>query len=104
MGLVIQNTCSSFLHIFSFPSHFYIVKHIPTNKYGCYCSNGTHGVACFTEEVDAMSFAAWIDVPDLITERTSFDEAREIAKTRPMPVTSLMLLDNLNKPEIHFVK
>ena len=34
----------------------------------------------------------------------SFDEAREIAKERPMPVVSLMLLDDLNDPQIHYVR
>jgi hypothetical protein len=33
-----------------------------------------------------------------------FETAREIAKQRPHPVVSLMLLDDIQKPVIHYVR
>jgi hypothetical protein len=88
----------------TFPQNLYIVRHNPTNKYGCYCYDGTHGLACFSTEQGALSFAAWINMPGMASEEVSFDEAREVAKDRPMPITSLMLLDNMEDPLIHFVR
>ncbi|MDI9639891.1 hypothetical protein QM565_29740 [Geitlerinema splendidum] len=41
---------------------------------------------------------------DMVAEYVGFDEAREIAKRRPMPIVSVMLLDNLEDPMIHFVR
>ncbi|MFM9874142.1 MAG: hypothetical protein ACKVQS_11840 [Fimbriimonadaceae bacterium] len=87
-----------------FPQQLYIVKHTPTNKYGCYCYDGTHGLACFSNEAGASAFAAWINMPGMLSEEVSFDEAREVAKDRPMPIVSLMLLDNMEDPQIHFVR
>ena len=34
----------------------------------------------------------------------TFDEARDVAKDRPMPVTAVMLLDNMSDPKIHFIR
>lgn len=88
----------------TFPQRLFIVRHNPTSKYGCYCHDGTHGLACFSNEQGAISFAAWINMPGMSSEEVSFDEAREVAKDRPMPITSLMLLDNMEDPLIHFVR
>ncbi len=43
-------------------------------------------------------------MPGMLAEEVSFDEAREVAKDRPMPIVSLMLLDNMEDPQIHFVR
>jgi hypothetical protein len=40
----------------------------------------------------------------MTTNQVTFDEAREVAKDRPLPVVSLMLLDTINNPKIHFVR
>ncbi|MBX3115296.1 MAG: hypothetical protein KF824_01325 [Fimbriimonadaceae bacterium] len=87
-----------------FPERLFIVRHLPSNKYGCYCFDGTHGLACFSDEAGANGFASWIDIGGMMAEEVSFDEAREIAKDRPMPIVSLMLLDNMEDPEIHFIR
>ncbi len=87
-----------------FPERLYIVRHLPSNKYGCYCYDGTHGLACFSDEAGASGFANWIDIGGMMAEEVSFDEAREIAKDRPMPIISLMLLDNMEDPQIHFIR
>lgn len=86
------------------PSTVYVLHHPPTQKYGCYCHDGVHGLACFSTELGAFRFAEWIDLNGMVAEEVSFDEAREIAKARPMPIVSLMLLDNLMDPRIHYVR
>lgn len=87
-----------------FPDSVFIVKHSPTSKYGCYCYDGVHGLACFSTEGGASLFAQWIDMTGMQSEKVSFDEAREVAKDRPMPIVSLMLLDDMDEPKIHYVR
>lgn len=87
-----------------FPDRVIVLHHIPSGRYGCYRYEGIHGLACFTSEHGAFRFAEHIDLSAMVAQEVSFDEAREIAKDRPMPVVSLMLLDNLNEPVIHYVR
>lgn len=87
-----------------FPSTLYVLRHPPSNKYGCYCHQGIHGLASFSNEDAAFRFAEFIDLSGMVTEQVSFDQAREIAKERPMPIISLMLLDDLREPVIHYVR
>ena len=87
-----------------FPDTLYILKHTPTGRYGCYNFDSIHGLASFSTKNDAFCFAEQIALSDMICEEVSFDEAREIAKSRPLPITSLMLLDDWDNPKIHYVK
>jgi len=87
-----------------FPDTLYVLRHGPSGKYGCYCHDGVHGLACFTSEVIAFEFAACIDLGNMSCEEVSFDGAREIAKDRPLPIISMMLLDDLRSPKIHYVR
>lgn len=87
-----------------FPESLYVLHHGSTGKYGCYCHDQVHGLACFSTEQSAFRFAEWIDLSGMSTIEVSFDEAREIAKSRPLPIVSLMLLDRLTDPKIHFVR
>ncbi len=87
-----------------FPDKIYVLHHPSTGKYGCYCYQGIHGVACFSSEAGAFRFAEWIDLSGMTSVECSFDEAREIAKSRPLPIVALMLLDSMNDPKIHYVR
>lgn len=87
-----------------FPERLFVLKHPPSGKYGCYCFNGVHGLACFSTEHGAFRFAEWIDLSGMACEQVNFEEAREIAKRRPLPVVSLMLLDDIADPKIHYVR
>ncbi len=86
------------------PERLIILQHAPSEKYGCYCHDGVHGLAAFSLEEAALRFVNWVDLGEMMIVSVTFDEAREIAKARPMPVISLVLLDSLEKPEIHFVR
>jgi uncharacterized membrane protein YcgQ (UPF0703/DUF1980 family) len=88
----------------TFPDRVFVLHHPASNRYGCFCHEGVHGLACFSDETGAFRFAEWIDLSGMMTRELSFDEAREVAKERPLPVVSLMLLDNLNDPQIHYVR
>jgi hypothetical protein len=88
----------------TFPDELYVLHHPASNRYGCFCHEGVHGLACFTHESAAFRFAEWIDLSGMATRQVTFDEAREVAKERPLPVVSLMLLDSLNDPIIHYVR
>ncbi len=88
----------------AFPETVHVLHHPPSGKYGCYCHQGVHGLACFSSESAAFRFAEWIDLSGMVAHEVSFDEAREIAKGRPMPIVSVMLLDNLSEPKIHYVR
>lgn len=88
----------------TFPDSLFVLRHPPTSRYGCFCHDGIHGLACFSEESSAAEFGTEIGLPGMTIEATSFDEAREIAKARPLPVVALMLLDDVGHPQIHFVR
>lgn len=88
----------------SFPDRLFLLTHPSTGKYGCYCHQGVHGLACFSTEGGAFRFAEFIDLSGMSSMEVSFDEARDIAKDRPMPVVSLMLLDKIDDPVIHYVR
>ncbi|MFI5387126.1 MAG: hypothetical protein ACHQ50_13515 [Fimbriimonadales bacterium] len=88
----------------AFPDKLYILHHVPSKRYGCFCHQGVHGLACFSTESGAFRFGELIDLGGMETIELSFDEARQVAKDRPMPVVSLMLLDEINDPKIHYVR
>lgn len=88
----------------TFPDRLYLLFHPRSSKYGCYCHQGIHGLACFSTEPSAFRFAEFIDLAGMQAVEISFDEAREVAKDRPLPVVALMLLDKLEDPVIHYVR
>jgi hypothetical protein len=88
----------------TFPENLYVLHHPASNRYGCFCHEGIHGLASFSTEQGAVRFAEMIDLVGMMTKQLTFDEAREVAKDRPLPVVSLMLLDSLQSPQIHFVR
>lgn len=64
-------------------------------------------MACFSTPNAALQFALEAlepSVPGLVLQSVTFDEAREVAKSRPYPVVAVMLLDDLDDPLIHYVK
>jgi hypothetical protein len=88
----------------TFPERLFVLHHPSSDRYGCFCHEGVHGLAAFSDEAGAFRFAEWIDLSGMATRELSFDEAREVAKKRPLPVVSLMLLDKLTSPVIHYVR
>lgn len=87
-----------------FPDSVFVLHHPSSGKYGCYCHEGVHGLACFSTEGHAFRFAEWIDLVGMTCQELSFDEAREVAKARPLPIVALMLLDRMDDPKIHYVR
>jgi hypothetical protein len=88
----------------TFPDKVFVLHHPATDRYGCFQHDGIHGLACFSSEGGACRFAEWIDLSGMMTKELSFDEAREVAKARPLPVVSLMILDQINDPQIHYIR
>ena len=86
------------------PDQLFVLHHPATDRYGCFCHQGIHGVACFSSEDGAARFGEWIDLGGMKIRQVSFDEARELAKQRPLPINALILLDNLQSPNVHFVR
>lgn len=87
-----------------FPDALYLLNHPSTGRYGCYCHEGIHGLASFSTEECAMRFAEWIDLSGMKVVEVTFDQAREVAKQRPLPVVALMLLDEMEQPRIHYIR
>lgn len=88
----------------SFPGLLFVLHHPSSDRYGCFQYEGVIGLACFSQEKDAASFGSLIQLDGLTVAEVSFDEARDIAKARPLPVTSIMLLDEISRPLIHYVR
>jgi hypothetical protein len=88
----------------TFPDILYVLHHSASGRYGCFCHGGVHGLACFSAENGAARFAEFIEMGGMSIHEVSFDEAREVAKSRPLPVVALMLLDKLEEPQVHFVR
>jgi len=88
----------------TFPDRLFVLHHPASDRYGCFQHEGIHGLACFSDEAAAFRFAAWIDLSGMKTCELSFDEAREVAKQRPLPVVAVMLLDRIEAPQIHYVR
>ncbi len=88
----------------TFPDEVHVLHHPATGRYGCFCHQGIHGLACFSTANAAFQFAEWIDLGGMQTQTLSFDEAREVAKDRPLPVIAIMLLDQIESPKIHYVR
>jgi hypothetical protein len=86
------------------PDRLYVLSEPATGRYGCYCFQGVHGLAVFEHEDAAWAFAEWLPVQQVTCLKVGFDEARSIAKSRPMPVVSVMLLDDVDDPVIHYVR
>ncbi|MBX3095724.1 MAG: hypothetical protein KF812_02570 [Fimbriimonadaceae bacterium] len=87
-----------------FPSVLFVLHHAPSGRYGCYCHDGVNGLAVFSHEGGALRFAEWIDLTGMVIHEVTFDEARDIAKGRPLPIVCMMLLDNLESPAIHYIR
>lgn len=87
-----------------FPDTLYVLFHPASRRYGCYCHEAVHGLASFSDEASAYRFAEHIELGGMTTLEVSFDEAREIAKARPLPIVALMLLDKMDEPKVHFIR
>lgn len=87
------------------PEELIVLQQSFTGKYACFTLDGVLGLACFVTRDAAEKFhAAYPESVKLSFLMVSFDEAREIAKARPDPVKSLVVMDAPAGPVIHFVK
>ena len=93
--------------ISNFPDEIYLIS-VGEGKYAC--NNATtpdgmtvNGLSCFPSVDDAISYMAQPGMLSGDTKRVSFEDAREIAKGKPV-LDSLLLWDNSRIVEIHFVR
>lgn len=86
------------------PDELFVVLHAASRRYGCFCHQGIHGLAAFSSREDAERFRSLIELGGLYVVPIAFDEARQVAKERPMPVVALLLLDDLADPVVHYVR
>lgn len=85
------------------PETLYIGHDRELGLYACR-DCGVIGLAAFSNESDATEYLARFERTSLFTQEVSFEEARQIAKDRPLPVVALLLLDDLENPVIHYVR
>lgn len=88
------------------PRKVWLLHHPASDRYGCFCHDGVHGLAVFKNEGGALRFSEWVDLSGMTTREVDFDEARDVAKSRPLPVVSIMYfpLTLESPPVIHFVR
>ena len=87
-----------------FSDEVYLLFYEPNGKYVAYYTNGVHGIACFNYEDKAQYFSEYLGTEGLKIQSMSFDEARDLAKSKNQQITALILLDDINNPKIHYVK
>jgi len=83
-----------------------VLHHPETDRYGCYCLGDVHGLACFSHDEPAIRFAqeALGSIPGIVLRSMTFHQAREVAKSRPLPVVAVILLDDPDDPLVHYVR
>jgi hypothetical protein len=95
-----------------YPEELYISKHSLSDKFGCLMKdlpkgsdNIITGLACFESKKNAVKFSESYKEPMNII-KVSFEEARQIAKARPVWVSCIFIFNNgtENDPLIHYVK
>lgn len=86
------------------PETLYIVCDMDSDRCGCYCFNGIHGLAVFSDSNRADDFISLSGMKAVCIRRVSFDHARDVAKKRPLPVVAMMLCDDLENPIVHYVR
>ena len=62
--------------------------------------------ACFSHDEPAIRFAqeALGSIPGIVLRSMTFHQAREVAKSRPLPVVAVILLDDPDDPLVHYVR
>lgn len=89
------------------PDNVYVGQ-TANNKHFCYFYNGDDGVVCTRTEKDLYDFLGTIDFActdnDLRIVQVSFEEARNIAKQKALPINSLMIVKDYNNIDVHYVK
>ena len=93
----------------AWPENVFVTKDGPL--YGGYIEGELSALACFAEEENAEEFAEWCREEgfsqNFKPHRIAFDDARRIAKARKLseyPVTCMVLLDDPDNPEVHYVQ
>lgn len=87
-----------------FPEELFCIVY-PGKKYAIYKWQGIHGLACFAVKEKAEQFANLVPDSKAVILAIEFDEARDIAKIKSQTTQCccVMLLDDINNPEIHYV-
>lgn len=89
-----------------FPDSVVIIEY-SGGRHAVYCvkqPEEIHGVACFSNEGRAVLFTERVSVTGGKTVTMSFDDAREIAKSKSAPIVALILVDDWENPKVHFVR
>ena len=85
-----------------FPEVLWIIRD-QFKRYGCWVHDNVKGLAAFSTKERATEWAQGQFPPMLMRpEEVTFDEAREIAKSRPDNLQCLYLLDT-DEPLIHWL-
>lgn len=91
----------------SFPEEIYLIS-VGEGKYAC--NNATtpdgmqvNGLACFPSPDDATSYMTDANGMSGDIKKSSFNDAREIAKSKPV-LDSLLLFAGTRIVEIHFIR
>lgn len=93
---------------FEFPAYGFVIQDSRDKKFSCAIVDSVQGISYFSDPDYALAWAL-VNHPSIPEEnidiiKVTFDQAREIAKQRPVLIVALILLDNHQKPEIHYVR
>ena len=101
---MIQTIEETFLSLdIDFPEKIWLLE--LGSKHMCYLHDGVNGLSCFENKESAEFYQKEKknDFPGLKISQYTFDEARDIAKSKPQ-IQCLFLQDDINNIRIHYVR
>jgi len=87
----------------SFPENLWLLE--LGGKHFCHTFEELNGVSCFENIKNALEIKTLLatQFPGIFVSNYTFDEAREIAKSKPN-IQCLFLLDNPDNIKIHYIR
>lgn len=113
-GELLNETLAKLFGDNTFPENLVIVNLYELKKHLSFSFQDIKGLAVFSTEGIAIRFIKYLEdisskspspfsFPEYKLEIVTFDEARDIAKSKGAPIVALLLLDNIDNPVIHYI-
>jgi hypothetical protein len=87
-----------------FPENVFVIEIPSTKQFVCWHFQEINGLVVFSDKANAIAFANDSKLKKTKVYQVTFDEARDIAITRPPAIIAVMLCDDPCNPQIHYIR